>query len=284
MNATAAVADDAARILIVDDDLRDRQLVEVMLESQGYSLETARSGEEALATVLREPPDLILLDVLMNGMDGYQVASAIKSNPATRNIPLIMLTALDDREARMAGLSSGAEDFLTKPLDCAELRVRVRNLLRLKSAYEELDRRNCEIASALALARDARKAAEDANGAKTLFLRVMSHELRTPLTAITCYTELLELGIRGPVTAEQTLDLGKIKSAAGYLTRLINDVLTAETHELARPLELVPVAISPLFAEVEGLCALQAEANGLTLMVTPPVRDIFVAADAERLQ
>src|SRR6266567_1300548 len=130
MNATAAVADDAAR-----------------------------NGEEALATVLREPPDLILLDVMMQGMDGYQVASAIKSNPATRNIPLIMLTALDDRDARMAGLSSGAEDFLTKPLDCAELRVRVRNLLRLKSAYEELDRRNCEIASALAIARDARKAA-----------------------------------------------------------------------------------------------------------------------------
>src|SRR5436190_5702301 len=284
MNATAAVADAAARILIVDDELRDRQLVEVMLESQGYSLETARSGEEALATVLREPPDLILLDVLMNGMDGYQVASAIKSNPATRNIPLIMLTALDDREARMAGLSSGAEDFLTKPLDCAELRVRVRNLLRLKSAYEELDRRNCEIAAALAEARNARKEAEDANGAKTLFLRVMSHELRTPLNAISGYTELLELGIRGPVTPEQTLDLGKIKSASTYLTRLINDVLTAEKHELARPLELVSVAVGPLLAEVQGLCALQAEAKGLTLTVTPPAHEVFVAADAERLQ
>ena len=284
MNATAAVADAAARILIVDDELRDRQLVEVMLASQGYHVQTARNGEEALANVSQEPPDLILLDVLMNGMDGYQVASAIKSNPATRNIPVIMLTALDDREARMAGLSSGAEDFLTKPLDCAELRVRVRNLLRLKSAYEELDRRNCEIAAALAEARNARKEAEDANGAKTLFLRVMSHELRTPLNAISGYTELLELGIRGPVTPEQTLDLGKIKSASTYLTRLINDVLTAEKHELARPLELVSVAVGPLLAEVQGLCALQAEAKGLTLTVTPPAHEVFVAADAERLQ
>src|SRR5436190_24210709 len=245
MNATAAVADAAARILIVDDELRDRQLVEVMLASQGYHVQTARNGEEALANVSQEPPDLILLYVLMNGMDGYQVASAIKSNPATRNIPVIMLTALDDREARMAGLSSGAEDFLTKPLDCAELRVRVRNLLRLKSAYEELDMRNAEIAAALAKAREARKEAEEANAAKTLFLRVMSHELRTPLNAISGYTELLELGIRGPVTPEQAEDLRKIQSAASYLTRLINDVLMAEKHELTAPVELVPIAVGP---------------------------------------
>ena len=83
--------------------------------------------------VAQQPPDLILLDIMMPGMDGYQVAAKIKGNPATKNIPVIMVTALDDRNARMLGLSAGAEDFLTKPVDRAELCVRVRNLLRLKA-------------------------------------------------------------------------------------------------------------------------------------------------------
>ena len=83
--------------------------------------------------VAQQPPDLILLDVMMPGMDGYQVAGTLKGNLATKNIPIIMVTALDDRNARMLGLSAGAEDFLTKPVDRAELCVRVRNLLRLKA-------------------------------------------------------------------------------------------------------------------------------------------------------
>src|SRR5207247_358108 len=125
---------------------------------------------------------------------------------------------------------------------------------------QALDRVRLRVAAATALADAdaARVMAESANCTKTRFLGAMSHELRTPLNAISGYTELLEMGIRGPVTPEQTLDLGKIKSASTYLTRLINDVLTAEKHELARPLELVSVAVGPLLAEVQGFCALQA--------------------------
>ena len=89
--------------------------------------------------VAQQPPDLILLDVMMPGMDGYQVTARIKGNLATKNIPVIMVTALDDRNARMLGLSAGAEDFLTKPVDRAELCVRVRNLLRLKAYGDYYD-------------------------------------------------------------------------------------------------------------------------------------------------
>jgi two-component system, cell cycle sensor histidine kinase and response regulator CckA len=125
--------DHRARVLIVDDELLNRQLLEVMLMPEGLLLQTAKSGEEALAMVAEAPPDLILLDVMMPGLDGYQVAAKIKSNPATANIPVIMVTALDDRQSRMVGLSAGAEDFLAKPVDRVELCVRVRNLLRLKA-------------------------------------------------------------------------------------------------------------------------------------------------------
>jgi DNA-binding response OmpR family regulator len=122
----------AARILIVDDELRNRELLEVMLQPEGYVLETAVSGEEALAMVARQPPDLVLLDVMMPGMDGYQVATKIKSNVATNGVFIILLTALDDRNSRSHGLRAGAEDFLTKPVNRAELCERVSNLLRIK--------------------------------------------------------------------------------------------------------------------------------------------------------
>jgi PAS domain S-box-containing protein len=129
-----------ARILIVDDERHNRQLLEVMLTPEGFVLRTAASGEEALAMVAKEPPDLILLDIMMPGMDGYQVAARIKGDLTTRNIPVIMITALDDRDARMLGLKAGAEDFLTKPVDPAELCVRVRNLLRLKAYGDYYDK------------------------------------------------------------------------------------------------------------------------------------------------
>jgi two-component system, cell cycle sensor histidine kinase and response regulator CckA len=134
------IPDRPARILIVDDERHHRQLLEVMLASEGFVLSTAASGEEALAMVAQQPFDLILLDLRMTGLDGSQVTARIKDNPATRHIPVIMVTAVDDREARMLGLGAGAEDFLSKPVDRAELRVRVRNLLRLKAYGEAYDK------------------------------------------------------------------------------------------------------------------------------------------------
>jgi signal transduction histidine kinase len=290
-NPILEIADPPARVLIVDDERRNLDLLKIMLQSDGYFLRTASSGEEALAIVASEPPDLILLDVMMPGMDGYEAAGKIKANPATKNIPVIMLTALDDRNARMLGLSAGAEDFLTKPVDRAELSVRVRNLLRLKAYGDKLrttlaalESANAQLADALEEASDARLMAEHANNAKTQFLRAMSHELRTPLNAISGYTEILEMGIRGTVNPEQTKDLGRIKRAASYLLRLINDVLTIARLEGARPLHLVALPVNAVLTEVDGLCALQAKAKGLSLSVVPSEHDFVVAADAERFQ
>jgi DNA-binding response OmpR family regulator len=118
----------------VDDEVQNRELLTVMLAAEGYVLQTAASGKEALAIVAQQPPDLVLLDIMMPGMDGYEVAKRIKSNPATKNIPVIMITALADRYSRIGGLDAGAEDILTKPIDRAELSVRVRNLLRLTAS------------------------------------------------------------------------------------------------------------------------------------------------------
>ncbi|MDP2452132.1 MAG: response regulator [Polaromonas sp.] len=127
------MTDPAATILIVDDEVHNRKLLEILLEHEGYLTRTAASGEEALASIAQQAPDLVLLDVMMPGIDGYEVASMLKINPDTSHIPVIIVTALIDRSARLAGLDAGAEEFLTKPVDRTELGLRVRNLLRLKA-------------------------------------------------------------------------------------------------------------------------------------------------------
>ncbi|WP_029572425.1 response regulator, partial [Pseudomonas syringae] len=123
----------AATILIIDDDVHVRDLLEVLLQNQGYRTLTAESGELALAMIKRQAPDLILLDIMMPGMDGYEVASQLKTEKNTANIPIIMLSALDDQSSRLSGLEAGAEEYLNKPVDSAELWLRVRNMLRLKA-------------------------------------------------------------------------------------------------------------------------------------------------------
>ena len=120
------------KILIVDDDERNVRLMEAILKVEGYAIRLAFSGEEALKSIEEEPPDLILLDVMMPGMSGFDVAGKLKLNPETKTIPIIMVTALHDRNSRLLALEHGAEEFLSKPVDRAELWVRVRNLLRLK--------------------------------------------------------------------------------------------------------------------------------------------------------
>lgn len=120
-----------AYVLIVDDERLNRDLLEVMLGGEGYELATAASGSEALRMVAERRPDLVLLDVMMPGMNGYEVATTLKLDPVTTHVPIIFVTALDDRNSRIHGLSAGAEEYLTKPVSRHELCLRVRNLLRL---------------------------------------------------------------------------------------------------------------------------------------------------------
>ena len=127
------MASQPATLLIVDDEPQVRKLLETLLQHEGYQTLTAGSGEEALQLVAQQPPDLILLDIMMPGMDGYEVASQLKGDEATAGIPIIMLSALSEPSARVNGLEAGAEEFISKPVERVELWLRVRNLLRLKT-------------------------------------------------------------------------------------------------------------------------------------------------------
>ena len=118
-------------ILIVDDEPLGLATFESHLDGEGYRIETAQNGKEALTKADALTPDLILLDVMMPGMDGFEVCRRLRSDPRLAEVPIIILTALDDRASLLRGLESGADDFLTKPVDGQELRTRVRTIVRL---------------------------------------------------------------------------------------------------------------------------------------------------------
>ena len=127
-----------ARVLVVDDVLANVKLLEAKLTAEYFGVLTARDGKEALGIVERAHPDIVLLDVMMPGMDGFEVCRRIKQNPLTHHIPVVMVTALDSPADRVQGLEAGADDFLTKPVSDIALMARVRSLVRLKMITDEL--------------------------------------------------------------------------------------------------------------------------------------------------
>jgi two-component system, cell cycle response regulator len=133
-------------ILIVDDSEDNVELLRARLEAWGFRTASATDGAKAIEAVLQTPPDLILLDVMMPNVDGMEVARRIKGNSALPFIPIIMQTALDSIENKIEGLDAGADDYITKPINFAELRARVRSLLRIKALQEKLERRERELA------------------------------------------------------------------------------------------------------------------------------------------
>ena len=120
-----------ATILIVDDEEVGREALEGVLFSQGYSLVFAQNGQEALDMAREMMPDMILLDVMMPNMDGFEVCQKMRSDPILAEIPILLVTALDDRVSRIKGIEAGADDFISKPFDRIELRARVRTVTRL---------------------------------------------------------------------------------------------------------------------------------------------------------
>ncbi|MDA0781002.1 MAG: PleD family two-component system response regulator [Rickettsiales bacterium] len=132
----------AAKILVVDDLLPNRRLLEAKLKGGYYNVDTAESGQEAIDKAIANPPDVILLDVMMPEMDGFEACRILKKNPITSDVPVVMVTALSDVEDRVQGLNSGADDFLTKPINDLALFARIRSLVRLKSMTDELKLRD----------------------------------------------------------------------------------------------------------------------------------------------
>jgi adenylate cyclase len=134
------------RILVVDDTPQNVKLLDAILSPRGYAVITASSGAEALQKVHAESPDLILLDIVMPSMSGYEVAQHLRADPATRFLPIVMVTALGAQEEKVKTIEAGADDFLTKPVNQFELLARVKSLLRIKDYHDTIQAQTAQLA------------------------------------------------------------------------------------------------------------------------------------------
>jgi two-component system, sensor histidine kinase and response regulator len=197
---------DKLKILIVDDTPENIDVLMGVLKND-YKMIAALNGEKALKMAEgKYPPDLILLDIMMPGMDGFEVCSRLKAAGATRDIPVIFITAKSETEDETRGLELGAVDFITKPISPPVVRARVRTHLSLMLARQELERQNEEL-------RDAARLREDVE-------HITRHDLKTPLNAIIGLPDLLTL--KGPVNAEQEKIIGMIRESGYKMLNMIN--------------------------------------------------------------
>jgi adenylate cyclase len=146
MNAPGAGVSDAARILVVDDTPANVKLLVDILTAKGYAVTAATSGEEALVRIGLNPPDLVLLDIMMPGLSGYDVCRKIRANPATALLPVVLCTSLDPKQERVNGIEAGADDFIPKPINQQELFARVKSLLRIKALQDEVKAQAAQLA------------------------------------------------------------------------------------------------------------------------------------------
>lgn len=252
------------RILIVDDDPMSCLLLHDLLTSEGYTnLATAPDGEVALKRVAEEAPDLILMDVMMPGLSGFDVCKRLKDNPKTVSIPIVMVTALNDRDTRLQGLQMGANDFLTKPIDEAELLARTRSLLNFKELHDEI----------AYLAQE-----------RIEFVGQVSHELRTPLFAISGLTEMLIDGeVDDPKQVQHYLET--IYEQSAHLSRIVNDLLDLSRMERDKlELELCPLHVGPFLDDTLVLLQPEAEKHNIALKLGKISADMLVHADEGRLR
>ena len=216
-----------ASILVVDDDPVVRSLMRATLENDNFEVIEAVDGVEGCQLYEKHRPDLLLVDVIMPRMDGYELCRELRSRLASAYVPIVVATSLDDVPSIAQAYDAGATDFIPKPINWLVLNHRVRYILRASRAFQEL-RRNQERLIA------AKDAAEAASRSKSEFLANMSHELRTPLNAIIGFSGMMSDRMFGPINEKYAEYAAVIGDSGRHLLAIINDILDLARDEANR--------------------------------------------------
>lgn len=277
-------------ILIVDDNPTNLKVLSDTLKDLGWEILVAVDGESAIEQVEYAKPDLILLDVMMPGIDGFETCRRLKSSPSTKDIPIIFTTALGEIEDKMRGFDLGAVDYITKPFRQEEVLARIQVHLKLRLLNQNLEQHNQQLHHEIKERRIAEAAlkkmteeleirvkdrtlelqiakeeADRANRAKSEFLARMSHELRTPLNAILGFAQVLKKENISSENQHQYLDI--ILQSGQHLLQLINDILELSKIEAGKSeLHEVNIDLFQLLKSIDKMLSLKAQSKHLTLI------------------
>lgn len=265
-------------IFIVDDNPNNLNLLAGILRDHGYGVRMANSGRRAVSTVRSHPPELVMLDIRMPEMDGYEVCEALKADPATSSIPIVFISALDDPFDKVRAFKSGGCDYVTKPFQEQEVVARVENQLRISRLQRELERRNAELA---------RKNQEllELNEEKNRFVGMAAHDLRHPITVTKAYLGLFVGGILGEVPENQLQIMKTMDGACESMLALIDDLLDVSAIEAGHlDLHTVDVDIVRFLEECLADGLLVAKAKSIEMRLDVPPAMPMVRMDPKRIR
>jgi K+-sensing histidine kinase KdpD len=226
----------AATILVVDDHELNLALLQELLEPEGHQLELCKSGEDALRCLAQSTIDLVLLDITMPGIDGLEVCRRIRENPSTASIPVIMVTALAHRQQQLDGIAAGATDYLTKPIDGANLLLRVRNALEMRRLHTQVAAQLTKL-QAMEQLRDS-------------LVHMLVHDLRAPLQAIAFGIEFARDRARELQEDQLLEDIDHVGASATLLSEMVSNVLdVSRFEEGAMPLQLAECDLGEIATE-----------------------------------
>ena len=247
----------AGRVLVVDDQPSNLRIISALLSRQGYSVHTAESGQDALQCLERQPADLMLLDMMMPGMDGFELLEEVRQNPAWSGLPVVFLTAAHDRDLLLRAFDSGAVDYVTKPFMPEELLARVQAHIGLKLTRDRLER----------VARERQE-----------LVNLVAHDLKNPLSSIFFASDLLLTGQTREERIPRYLQMVRdsAEDALGYIRRYLETQASARSHAASEP---ACAALHELVQWVEQRYALQLEDRGAQLRVRAVAEQANVAID-----
>lgn len=252
-------------VLVVDDHAGNRLLLRDLLEAEGHEVVEAADGASALASVAERQPDLILLDVQMPGMDGFEVCRRLKASPATAAVPVLLVTALSAREDRLEGIRAGANDFVIKPIDSADLMLRARNAIQARRLHARVEAQYRDL-SEMEQLRDS-------------LVHMVAHDLRSPLAGVHAILEMLQMDAQD-LPAESAAFLNDALRLTRRAADMIGDLLDVSRLEAGR----LPVARDPL--DLGGLADQATRAmypGSVRLTYRPPPAAVEVVGDAKLL-
>ncbi len=261
-----------SKILIVDDEIKNIKLLKGILFSENYTFCEAQNGDAAIELVHKINPDLILLDVMMPGLSGFEVCRQLKQNGKTKSIPIVMVTALREKEHRLKAMQAGADDFLSKPVDSTEVVVRVKSLLRIKSYHDEISDNYREIAAKNDKLLELEKI-------KDGLMHMIVHDLRNPLAALSGYLELALLD-QNNLLQNQIECLHNSLESCHELNDMIGSLLDIYKMEQGQmQLDLEPAALDGVVVESIEQFQFKAADKQIAINFKRRDRDLTVSID-----